>query len=51
MNAKKVLGWAVVLFVVFYLFTDPQGAAHLMTGLLDLLKKAGTSLATFFNSL
>lgn len=51
MNMKKVLGWAAVIFIVFYLVTDPTGAAHAVTNLLGLLKTAGSSLATFFNSL
>jgi hypothetical protein len=51
MNLKKVLGWAVVIFIVFYLITDPTGAAGAVGKILDLLKTAGNSLATFFNSL
>jgi hypothetical protein len=51
MNVKKILGWVVVIFIVFYLVTNPTGAAHAMTNLLNLLKGAGNSLATFFNSL
>lgn len=51
MNVKKVAGWAVIIFIAFYLFTNPTGAAHAMTNLLNLLKNAGTSIATFLNSL
>lgn len=47
----KILGWAVVIFVAFYLFTDPAGAAGAVHGLLGGLKGAGNSLATFVNSL
>ena len=51
MNVKKILGWAAVIFLVWYLVTNPTGAAQAVQGLLGLLKSAGNSLATFFNSL
>jgi hypothetical protein len=51
MNAKKIAGWAVVVFLVWYLITNPTGAAHAMTRLMHFLKQVGNSIATFFNSL
>jgi hypothetical protein len=51
MNVKKIVTWAIVIFLAFYLVTNPTGAAHAMTNLLNLLRNAGNSLATFFNSL
>jgi hypothetical protein len=51
MNVKKVLGWTVVIFLAWYLVTNPTGAAHAMSNLLGLLGNAGNALATFFNSL
>jgi hypothetical protein len=51
MNVKKVLGWAVVIFLAWFLITNPTGAAHWMTNLLNALKGIGNSLATFFSSL
>ena len=48
---KKIITWAIVIFLVFYLLTQPQGAANVINGLLNLLKDAGNSLATFVNSL
>jgi hypothetical protein len=48
---KKILGWAAVAFVIFYLITDPTGAAHAVSSITALLKTAGSSLETFFNSL
>jgi hypothetical protein len=48
---KKIITWAIVIFIAFYLITDPTGAANTIQGLLNLLKDAGTSLATFVNSL
>ncbi|HUZ39541.1 MAG TPA: hypothetical protein VMV17_24720 [Streptosporangiaceae bacterium] len=50
-NVYKVLGWAAVIFVVFYLVTDPGGAAQAMISLRDALKQAWSSLATFLSSL
>jgi hypothetical protein len=48
---KKIITWAIVIFIVFYLLTQPNGAAHVISNLLNLLKSAGNSLATFVNSL
>jgi hypothetical protein len=48
---RKIITWAIVIFLVFYLLTQPQGAANVINGLLNLLKDAGNSLATFVNSL
>ena len=50
-NVYKVLGWAAVIFIVFYLVTDPGGAAQAMISLRDALKQAGSSLATFLSSM
>jgi len=48
---RKIVTWAIVIFIVFYLLTQPSGAAHVINNLLNLLKEAGNSLATFVNSL
>jgi len=48
---RKIFGWAALIFVVWYVVTNPTGAADAAHGLLGMLKSAGTSLATFFNSL
>jgi hypothetical protein len=48
---RKIITWAIVIFLVFYLLTQPQGAANVIDGILNLLKDAGNSLATFVNSL
>jgi hypothetical protein len=44
---KKIIGWAIVIFVAFYLLTQP----HAIHGLVNLIKNASNSLATFVNSL
>jgi len=46
---KKVLTWAGVAFVIYYLATNPQGAANVVTGAIDWLKSAGNSLAQFLD--
>ncbi len=48
---KKIITWAIVIFLAFYLLTQPSGAAHVINNLLTFLKDAGNSLATFVNSL
>jgi hypothetical protein len=51
MPLKRILGWAVVVFIAYYLFTKPTGAASAMRGVFHLLSQAGSSLATFLSSL
>jgi hypothetical protein len=48
---KKIITWAIVLFVVFYLATQPTGAASLVHHAYDGLHQGATSLARFVNSL
>ncbi|GLX92786.1 MULTISPECIES: hypothetical protein [Herbidospora] len=51
MNAKKLLTYAAIAFVIFYLFTQPQGAAGAVRGVFDAVGDGANSLALFFNSL
>jgi hypothetical protein len=48
---KKVITWAVVVFVVYYLATDPHGAANFIHHVYNGLKSAGHSMTKFVNSL
>jgi hypothetical protein len=48
---KKVIGWAIVIFIVYYLATDPTGAANFVHHIWNGLKTAASSMATFVNSL
>lgn len=50
-NVKKVLTWAIVAFVAFYLFTQPSESANVVTGALGLLQQAADAVVTFFQSL
>lgn len=47
----KIIRWAIILFVVFYLVTDPTGAAGLVHSVINGLHSVATSMATFVNSL
>jgi hypothetical protein len=51
MQIKKIAGWAVVIFLAWYLFTQPRATGHAVHNLLDALQRAGSSIATFLNSL
>jgi hypothetical protein len=48
---RKIITWAIVLFVLFYLATEPTGAAGVVHHAYNGLHDAATSLATFVNSL
>jgi len=42
----KLLGWAVIVFLAWYLLTQPQAAGEAVHSLLDLLQQAANSIAT-----
>jgi hypothetical protein len=48
---RKIIMWAAVIFIVYYLAAYPSGAAHFLHGAVGWLGKAGHSMATFVNSL
>jgi hypothetical protein len=48
---KKIITWAVVIFVVYYLATNPHGAADFVRNAFTWLRGAGSSMATFVNSI
>ncbi len=51
MNVKKIVMWLLIIFVVWYLLTDPAGAAAFGHHVLNGLKSAGKSLSTFLSHL
>ena len=51
MNVKKVVTWLLVVFAVWYLFTNPDGAATFGSHVLHGLKTAGNSLSSFVSHL
>jgi hypothetical protein len=48
---NRLIGWALLAFVVYYLVTSPEGAAGFIHSSLDVLRNAGDSLARFVNKL
>jgi hypothetical protein len=48
---KKILTWAVALFAIFYIATQPGAAAVAVHHAYNGLHEAATSLATFVNAL
>jgi hypothetical protein len=51
MNLKKLLIWAAVALVLFFLISAPQEASHLVDSILNMLKSAAQSVITFVRSL
>jgi len=47
----RIIGWALVAFAVFYLVTNPDGAAGIVHSILDGLRHAGDSLSRFVDHL
>ena len=48
---RKIITWGLGLFVVFYLVTDPTGAAGFVHSVFNGLHSLATSMTTFVNSL
>lgn len=48
---RKVLTWALVIFALYYLATNPTGAANALQQAFNGLKSAGNSMAQFVNKL
>ena len=48
---KKVITWAIVLFIVYYLATQPTGAANFVHHVFDGLHSAANSMSKFVNTL
>lgn len=51
MSIRKLAGWAVVIFIAYFLFTNPTGAAHAATAGFNILKQAGNAIGTFLGKL
>ena len=48
---KKIVTWALVLFVVYYLVSNPDGAANIVHHAFNGLREAGASMSRFVSSL
>ena len=51
MNLKKVAGWAAVIFIAWYIFTDPNAAAGTWHTIADTFTSAANSAATFLHGI
>ena len=51
MSLKKIIGWAVVITLAYYLFTKPTSTVAAMHGVFGALGRAGGNLANFLNNL
>ncbi len=47
----KLAGWALTAFAIYYLCTDPAGAAAAVLGILHGLRSAASSLSSFASHL
>jgi hypothetical protein len=50
-SLRTIIGWAILIVLVWSFIQAPQAWAHGVTSALGLLKQGGASLATFFSSL
>jgi hypothetical protein len=48
---KKIITWAIVIFIIFYVATEPAGAANIVHSIYNGLHSAASSMAEFVNSL
>lgn len=48
---NRLIGWALLAFVVYYLVTSPEGAARFVHSILDVVRNAADSLERFVNKL
>lgn len=51
MNLKKILIWAAVALVLFFLISSPTQASGLVTHILGMLQTGATAIVTFVRSL
>jgi hypothetical protein len=47
----RIVGWLLAAFALYYLLTDPAGAAGLVHHVLNGLRSAGNSLSQFASNL
>ena len=51
MNMKKILTWAGIALLLFFLITQPNQSAGVVTGILNTLKQAAEALIVFVKTL
>lgn len=50
MNGRKIVGFLLLAFVVFYIFNSPADAAHVVKNIQHLLARLFDSLTKFVDS-
>lgn len=50
-KVKTALIWILVIFAVYAIITSPTKAADILTGVLDVIVNAFSSIGEFFGSL
>lgn len=50
-NLKKLVGFVVVIFLLFFIISQPDRAGSSVNGVLGNLREAGNSLATFITNI
>lgn len=51
MNIKKILTWAGIAFILFFLISSPNDASNVVTGILGSLQQAANAVITFMQNL
>ncbi|SDP83454.1 hypothetical protein SAMN04487905_11020 [Actinopolyspora xinjiangensis] len=50
-NIKKILTWAGIAFLLFFLISAPDQASEVVNGILDSLRQAAEAVITFMRNL
>lgn len=48
-QVKKILQWIFWIFLIYAIFTDPQGAAGIVRAIWNIILNGFNNLAVFFN--
>lgn len=51
MSIKRIVAWLVLLFIIFFIVTQPETAASLVRSVFNGIVDAASALADFFRSL
>ncbi|MBA3277890.1 MAG: hypothetical protein H0U22_04075 [Geodermatophilaceae bacterium] len=51
MTIRRIIAWLVLLFVIFFIVTQPETAAGLVRSIFSGIGDAVSALASFFRSL
>jgi hypothetical protein len=50
-NAKSILGWVVLAFIVWWILVEPAAAAHVVHNIGAFLSSAAHGISTFITSI